>query len=79
MYTCITQVLQLCAFVKSMRNFRLVGSLETGVVPPWTLPLAVAGNTFLHTNPEFAPKVGRLRGPFLALLAAMHTVVALQH
>jgi len=49
------QVLQLRAFVKSMRNFRLVP--DSLVIPPWSTPLLACGNTFLHTNPEFAPKV----------------------
>ncbi len=31
------------------------------VVPPWSIPVHVSGNTFLHTNPEFSPKVmGRM-------------------
>ena len=47
--------LQLRAFVKAMRNFRLVP--DPLVVPPWSLPLLAVGNTFLHSNPEFAPKV----------------------
>jgi hypothetical protein len=50
------QVLTLCAHMKSMRNFRLV--TDTQVVPPWSLPITATGNTFLHTNPEFSPKVG---------------------
>jgi hypothetical protein len=50
------QVLALCAHMKSMRNFRLV--TDTHVVPPWSLPITATGNTFLHTNPEFSPKVG---------------------
>ena len=50
-----SQLLHLRAYVKSMRNFRLVP--DALVVPPWSVPLLASGNTFLHTNPEFAPKV----------------------
>jgi hypothetical protein len=51
-----SQLLHLRASMKSMRNFRLVP--DNLVVPPWSIPLLACGNTFLHTNPEFAPKVG---------------------
>lgn len=50
-----SQLLHLRASMKSMRNFRLVP--DNLVVPPWSVPLQACGNTFLHTNPEFAPKV----------------------
>lgn len=50
------QTLVLYAHIKSMRNFRLLTDAQ--VVPPWSVPVVATGNTFLHVNPEFSPKVG---------------------
>ncbi|KAJ9506854.1 hypothetical protein QJQ45_029976, partial [Haematococcus lacustris] len=49
------QTLTLCGHIKSMRNFRLL--TDEQVVPPWTVPITACGNTFLHSNPEFSPKL----------------------
>ncbi|KAK9812626.1 hypothetical protein WJX72_000839 [[Myrmecia] bisecta] len=48
------QLVDVVAFVKAMRNFRLVS--EEDLCPPWTLPVLVVGNTFLHRNEEFETK-----------------------
>ncbi|EFJ47120.1 hypothetical protein VOLCADRAFT_92245 [Volvox carteri f. nagariensis] len=49
------QQLLLVAHVKSQRNFRLV--TEHQMLPSWCVELRATGNTFLHCNPEFSPKV----------------------
>ncbi|KAG1664126.1 hypothetical protein FOA52_011949 [Chlamydomonas sp. UWO 241] len=49
------QTLQLRGHIKAMRNFRLVP--DTLVVPPWTVPVTAVGNTFLHSAPEYGPRV----------------------
>ncbi|GIL53686.1 hypothetical protein Vafri_9323 [Volvox africanus] len=50
-----SQQLLLVAHVKSQRNFRLVS--EHQMLPSWCMELRALGNTFLHSNPEFSPKV----------------------
>ncbi|KXZ53757.1 hypothetical protein GPECTOR_6g674 [Gonium pectorale] len=50
-----SQQLTLVAHVKSQRNFRLVADHQ--MLPSWSLPVQASGNTFLHSNPEFSPKV----------------------
>ncbi|GIL85005.1 hypothetical protein Vretimale_9849 [Volvox reticuliferus] len=50
-----SQQLLLVAHVKSQRNFRLVSEVQ--MLPSWCLELRALGNTFLHSNPEFSPKV----------------------
>ncbi|GLC34162.1 Cilia- and flagella-associated protein 65 [Pleodorina starrii] len=49
------QQLLLVAHVKSQRNFRLVADHQ--MLPSWSVELRAVGNTFLHSNPEFSPKV----------------------
>lgn len=50
-----SQTLHVCAFVKAMRNFRLVN--DDQVVPPWSVPVTACGNTFARVNPEPSPNV----------------------
>ncbi len=49
------QRLAVVAHAKAQRNFRLVA--EHQMLPAWAVELRATGNTFLHSNPEFSPKV----------------------